>query len=229
MEKKSGIDFDQALPLFPLPNCVLLPHAAMPLHIFESRYRSMVGDALKDQNVIAMATFDGHEWKQDYAGNPPLRQHVCVAYIVRHEKMAGGQCNILVQGLCRARIIEEISYAPYRIAVLMPTELQPVMEIDLGEQRQRIEKLLSDRLLKQLVSISKIHNWLSNEILTTELVDLAIMTLCGEVEQRYDMLAEPDVLIRTHWLERQLRQIRHTLQCAEQIGPSQSPDGLCLN
>ena len=61
MEKKSRIDFEKALPLFPLPNCVLLPHATIPLRIFESRYRKMVGDALNDQNVLAMATFDSHE------------------------------------------------------------------------------------------------------------------------------------------------------------------------
>lgn len=38
---------DQALlPLFPL-DVVLMPGAALPLHIFEPRYRKMVGDAIK--------------------------------------------------------------------------------------------------------------------------------------------------------------------------------------
>lgn len=39
---------DQALlPLFPL-DVVLMPGAALPLHIFEPRYRKMVGDAIKN-------------------------------------------------------------------------------------------------------------------------------------------------------------------------------------
>jgi Lon protease-like protein len=39
---------DQALlPLFPL-DVVLMPGAALPLHIFEPRYRTMVGDAIKN-------------------------------------------------------------------------------------------------------------------------------------------------------------------------------------
>ena len=32
------------LPIFPLPGAVLLPHALVPLHIFEPRYRKLTGD-----------------------------------------------------------------------------------------------------------------------------------------------------------------------------------------
>ena len=37
----------QWLPLFPL-NAVLFPHMALPLHIFEPRYRQMIGDCLEE-------------------------------------------------------------------------------------------------------------------------------------------------------------------------------------
>ena len=33
-----------AVPLFPLPNVVLLPRAVLPLHIFEERYKQMTAD-----------------------------------------------------------------------------------------------------------------------------------------------------------------------------------------
>src|SRR5258708_20036322 len=46
------------LPIFPLPGAVLLPHGAMPLHIFEPRYRQMTRDCLPrhgGKNALAPA------------------------------------------------------------------------------------------------------------------------------------------------------------------------------
>ena len=50
------IDFNKPIALFPLPGCVLLPHNATPLHIFEPRYRAMTSDALDTTGLIAMAS-----------------------------------------------------------------------------------------------------------------------------------------------------------------------------
>ena len=36
----------RVIPLFPLPDVVLFPQVALPLHVFEPRYRKMVADAL---------------------------------------------------------------------------------------------------------------------------------------------------------------------------------------
>ena len=51
------------IPIFPLPNVVLFPNVFLPLHIFEPRYRDMVGDALSGDRIIGMVTgrtvFDG--------------------------------------------------------------------------------------------------------------------------------------------------------------------------
>ncbi|MCU0727376.1 MAG: LON peptidase substrate-binding domain-containing protein, partial [Planctomycetes bacterium] len=43
-------DIQGPIPLFPLQDIVLLPHLSLPLHIFESRYRKMVEDALEDRS-----------------------------------------------------------------------------------------------------------------------------------------------------------------------------------
>ena len=42
------------IPIFPLPNVVLFPNVFLPLHIFESRYRAMVKDALASDRIIGM-------------------------------------------------------------------------------------------------------------------------------------------------------------------------------
>ena len=38
-----------AIPLFPLPNAILFPHTTIQLHIFESRYRHMTRDAIRNR------------------------------------------------------------------------------------------------------------------------------------------------------------------------------------
>ena len=45
----------QRMPMFPLPGVVLLPHALLPLHIFEERYRAMTRDVLKGARFIAVS------------------------------------------------------------------------------------------------------------------------------------------------------------------------------
>ncbi len=229
MGQTLSINFESPVPLFPLPNGVLLPHATIPLHIFEPRYRMMVRDVLGDNRVLAMAMFEGDAWRDDYEGMPPLRPHVCVGYIARHEALSDGRYNILLQGVCRARIVREVPHNRYRTALLEPTEIEPTMEIDLSDDRTKLETLLADPLLQQLASVNAIRNWLSSEVPTTVLVDLAIMTACDNLEDRYRMLAETSPHARVRWLEQMLAQTRRTVETAERFGPSKSPDGYSLN
>lgn len=229
MSEKLTIDFGQPVPLFPLSQCVLLPNATVPLHVFEQRYKQMVNDVLDSHGLIAMALFEGNDWKCDYNGSPPIRPIVCVGYVVRHERLPNTRYNLLLQGLCRAAVKQEINHAPYRSALLQPIEPIPPMEIDLGDHRQRIESMLADPLLKQLASVSAIHNWLSAEIPTAALIDLAIMTVCCNVEQRYAMLAEPDTFARAVWLEGMLQDTRRTLATAERFRQESPADGIFLN
>ena len=119
------VNFGRPMPLFPLPDTVLLPHAVLPLHIFEPRYRQMVEDVLDASGQIAMATFNDKDWKSHYHGTPPLRPAVCVGQIVQHEAMDDGRHNILLHGVCRARITRWSSptmSGRIRLAKLAPLE-----------------------------------------------------------------------------------------------------------
>ena len=224
-----AIDFSQAMPLFPLGSCALLPHATIPLHIFEPRYRKMTREALAGRRLMAMATYADGNAEKEHPGHPALRPCVCVGCILRHERLPDGKYNILLQGLCRARIVTELPPDSYRRALLEPLEPKPAMEIDLSVERKRIEGLLADPLLRELCSVSAIHNWLSDEIPTAVLVDLAIMTVTQDLEGRYRMLAEPSAAKRSRWLEAQMWDLRRTLTLAQRQGTALSDDGLGLN
>lgn len=226
-----AVDFDRPIALFPLHQCVLLPHIAAPLHIFEARYRAMMRDVLDGSGLIAMAVFAGDDWRDEQAGNPPLREHVCVGQVARHEALDDGRYNLLLQGLCRARIVEELppSDGSYREAFLEPIESKDVLEIDLTDARRRIDALLDDTLMRQLKAVSALHHWLEEDIPTVTMLDLTVMAMCPGLEQRYMMLAEPRADRRATWIERHLRRTRRTLQLTAAQGEPTDDEGLPLN
>ena len=56
-----------------------------------------------------MAVFAGDAWKRAVPRPPPLRKAVCVGHILLHERLHDGRYNVLLQGVCRARIVRELS------------------------------------------------------------------------------------------------------------------------
>ncbi|MEO0475394.1 MAG: LON peptidase substrate-binding domain-containing protein [Planctomycetota bacterium] len=224
------VDYSRPIRLFPLAQCILLPHATVPLHIFEPRYRAMTKDALDSDGLIAMATFEGEDYQHDYQGTPPIRSIVCVGYLVHHERLYDGRYNILLQGIARATIEEEVdlSEGGYRSAILQPIE-PSVMELDLEDQRETLNQLLQDEHLQQLAPIRNIRNWLSPDLSTPVVVDLAWQAVSRDSEQRYASLAEPCVFERFDRLRQHLQRTRKTLAIAGQMGPCTSETGLPLN
>ena len=99
--------FTGVVPIFPLPNVVLFPFVALPLHIFEERYRRMVEDALEER------TADRHGASQAGLGDrtttraPPIHEMVCLGRITADERFPSGEFNIVVTGIHRAVVVEE--------------------------------------------------------------------------------------------------------------------------
>ena len=48
----------ERLPMFPLPGVVLFPHALLPLHIFEERYKKMARDVLATHRHLSVALLE---------------------------------------------------------------------------------------------------------------------------------------------------------------------------
>lgn len=106
----------EVVPVFPLPEVVLFPRQVLPLHIFEPRYRRMVADALAGENSIAIALLR-RDYEPDYFTlHAPIHALLGVGRIVVSEKLDDGKYNILLQGVERARIVEELAGRPYRRA-----------------------------------------------------------------------------------------------------------------
>lgn len=231
MHEADSIDFDRPMPLFPLANCVLLPHTSIPLHIFEGRYRAMTTDAIDGRGLIAMATFGAKSWRDIYHGNPPLRSIVCVGRILRYNQLPDGRFNLLLNGAVRARIIEEcaLTETGYRSAYLEPIEHADVLEIDLEEARNAISQRLMHPAMQSLVHMERVTNLLNQELPTTVFVDLAVSVLCHHVEDRYAALAEPCPIQRVTWFRNYLDEVCRCMKIVAKTGNGHNADGLPMN
>jgi Lon protease-like protein len=107
--------------LFPLPNLVFFPHVMQPLHVFEPRYRQMTADALAGDRLIALALLRPG-WEADYDGKPAIHPVACLGRVVAEQRLDDGRYNILLRGLSRLRVNEEIetgkAYRTARVELL---------------------------------------------------------------------------------------------------------------
>jgi Lon protease-like protein len=110
--------FHGVAPIFPLPNVVLFPYTALPLRIFEARYREMVAQALSERRLIAIALLKPG-WEPDYEGRPQIHEMVCLGRITSDERLESGEYNIVLTGIHRAVVVNELENdLPYRVGQL---------------------------------------------------------------------------------------------------------------
>lgn len=234
MSEVVHVDFSKPLPLFPLPDAVLLPHAVQPLHIFEPRYRQMIEDCADSGTLqIAMAVFRGDDWKLDYEGRPPLRPAVCVGHIVHHDALADGRHNILLHGVCRAkiaRIIEPTLERPYRIAKLTPLEPVELSPPGLSNVRSVLRNLLGGPRLSRMRSVETVMQWFDRDDVSTHaLLELIGFALVHDTELKYRLLAEADPLRRARMIRRELSSLDHLVGVAERQPYRSWPKGMSWN
>lgn len=91
--------------IFPLPGAVLFPGLQLPLHIFEPRYRALVGDALVRDRKIGMIQ------PQRAVDGAPLYTVGCLGRIGEVEAMDDGRYNLILEGVSRFKVIHELDVA----------------------------------------------------------------------------------------------------------------------
>lgn len=212
---RSGMDgsglteFSGLLPLFPLPNVVLFPGNFLPLHIFEPRYREMVSDALSTEKYIGLALVGEEESVTEF-DQPQIHPIACMGKIAHHRALPDGRSNILLQGLVRVRVEEEVEGKSYRIGKVTllkddsPPNFLPVVE----ESRAALMSVFAG-IIERLAGDGKraLEKMVNSTVSVGALADL----LCGMVELEYltkrELLDEVNGLQRA---ERLLELIRQT-------------------
>ena len=96
-------DVQERFPLFPL-GIVLLPTEIVPLHIFEERYKVMIGGCIEEESEFGIV------WLSDDG----LKEVGCTARVAQVlERMEDGRMNILAQGGRPFRMLRKIEDLPY--------------------------------------------------------------------------------------------------------------------
>ena len=187
------------LPMFPLPNVVLFPHALLPLHIFEDRYQALARDVLAGHHFLAISllesTEDAAAASEDRA---PVQRIAGVGEVVMAHELPDGRFNLVVRGRARVRIEDELdSDRPYRL--VSATELPDLPAADPGEL------LDADQSLRALVghladAIPEGGELLRQVVLSqgtpSELVDVLAAALVVDPSLRQRLLETRDVMKR---------------------------------
>ena len=110
MSEEITIEIDQkaleAVPIFPLPGTVLLPHTLVSLHIFEPRYRQMMAYCLDTHRVLAVAMLD-EKGEPDCYGRPPIYSTAGLGYVRRSARLPDGRYNLVLEGVARIDVSQE--------------------------------------------------------------------------------------------------------------------------
>ena len=111
-------DSIDGFPLFPL-GIVVLPSEVVPLHIFEERYKIMIGECLEERREFGIV------WMADDG----LRDVGCTAEITELlDRMEDGQMNVLTQGSTPFRLlrrIDDLAYPAGEIELLADLDEDP--------------------------------------------------------------------------------------------------------
>ena len=99
-------DLPEELPIFPLTGVLLLPHAQLPLNIFEPRYLAMTEDALGKGRYIGMIQ-PQEAAQENNQENPDVYKTGCVGRIISFSESGDGRYLITLLGVSRFHITEE--------------------------------------------------------------------------------------------------------------------------
>lgn len=114
-------EMPEKLPLFPLTGSLLLPGNWLPLNVFEPRYVKMVEDVLEGAGCIGMIQplvprrDNRPDPERPQPERPDLYQVGCAGRVARCEEQADGRYLVLLKGVSRFRVVEELPLErPYR-------------------------------------------------------------------------------------------------------------------
>lgn len=146
----------------------------------------MVSDSLKDEKIIAMALLKPG-WESDYYGNPEIFSVAGMGRIVSSEELENGRSNIVLYGLKRIKILNEIGGKPYRLANI---EILESENPETGQHKEKLVYLIStwndmlgEKLKKHRI---KVNTALPLGILT----DVLSSVLMTNIFDRQKMLEE---------------------------------------
>jgi hypothetical protein len=138
-----------SVPVFPLPDHVLLPGVPVPYRIFEPRYRALVRDLLKlppPERLLAIPRLTPGWRPEEYGLAPPFDPVATLGQVIHCAPLPEGQFHVVVQGAWRVVLEELPSPHPYRLARPRPYGDDPARAADRAAQAAGVDALVQSTL-----------------------------------------------------------------------------------
>ena len=130
------------LPVFPLPNHVVLPHINMPYRLFEERYKSLGAYLVEHQEDGLFIPCLSTGWESDYEGQPAFEAYAVHCSIDAIEAAPSGDFALIITGGERYQLTETKSDHAFRFA---DAEKAPIQhDISEGALQQSLLGLATD-------------------------------------------------------------------------------------
>ena len=223
-------DFSGVVRLFPLPNVVLFPGVVQALHIFEPRYKQMVEEAIASDGLIAMAMVKPEQLST--AGDrPALFDTVCIGKIMTHAELEDGRYNLLLAGVKRARILEEVhfelAFRKGRVELLEDEEPAESADDLLALRQQVVDQFLEMLPSQSHLDRESLDSLLASDVGTGQLVDLICYSCGAQPHELQQALEIDNVVQRAKFI---LKTMRRLAKRASDAGPLEDfPPKFSLN
>jgi len=182
----------EILPVFPLTGALLLPGGRLPLHVFELRYRNMVEDALEGDGFIGMIQPFRPAPQLDERQEPDLYEVGCAGVIERWEQTDDRRYVIILKGVARFRVCEELeSVRGYR-------RVEADYEGFAGDLEEAPADVAADRIIEALRAFGEAHQvplelGKLDQLSGLALLNSVAMALPFQPAEQQALLEAPDV------------------------------------
>ena len=198
-----GITLPEHIGFMILPGCVLFPNGAMPLNIFEPRYRKMLGDALAGDCVFGIIN---RERDGDDSDHSATAAGVGTAGLIRMSREADdGTSQLVLHGFARVVIEEWLYDRDYPLARITPLIFPPA-------DKERLDPLcrhLIDTVGHTLQSVdAEVRDYIMTNLSGADaphlLADLVSQQFIQDAHLRQELLETADAEARIKFLLSQL-------------------------
>ena len=189
-----------ALKVFPLPGAVVFPGTPAPFHIFEPRYRAMTADALSGDRVLAVAMLCSPD--DASLERAPVHAIACAGVIEEDEKLGDGRYHILLRGVTRVRLAEELLHTgkPYREfrAHLLDDAYPAAGPAALASEAEALEQVVLElaRRLPADSGMPELAEAVARMRVPARMADLVAAAILSDSDARIRILEELDVAAR---------------------------------
>lgn len=146
------------LPIFPLPNVVLMPNASLPLYIFEERYKEMVRDCLAGEPYLSVALLQKGWEKQP--GTPRPYPVAGFGRIARAVRRPNDCMDIVIQGMGRIEMLDFHDDRAYLCASVRTLSPAPADQAPITQQAEAMRQQFFELLDRKGVAAEQLRTQL---------------------------------------------------------------------